>query len=165
MPIGSNQVAAITILAIIISFIGAIQLTFQQSIQTAIEQVNKSINHTYRNFVAINDAERAIITLLIGINKTLTDQIERDANLTKAETEQLIRDIGSIPDIAISVNKTLAKIESEQPQSNFTAQREAVENIEELKDDVNIIQGSILSLDNKVNELFFLENRNQTPSR
>jgi hypothetical protein len=101
--------------------------------------------------------------LLLGINRSITQMVERDLNLTREETEQVVKDIGQIPEIAISVNKTLERMESEQPQSNFTAQRQAVDDINELKDDMNIVTGSIISLNNKVDELFFLENK--TPIR
>jgi hypothetical protein len=97
--VDSNFVAAITILAVIIAFIGAIQITFQGEVSTAIQQVNKSINASYRNFLAITESEKTIITLLLGINHSITEMIEQDVNLTKEETTKLVRDLQKIPHI------------------------------------------------------------------
>jgi hypothetical protein len=141
--VDSNFLAAITIVAVIIAFLGAVQLTFQAEISLAIQQVNKSINGSYRNFLAITDSERTIITLLIGINRSLTNMIEQDVNLTKAETEKLVDDLGTIPSIALSVNKTLEEIESKQPESNFTAQKLATERIENITKDIAQIKEAL----------------------
>lgn len=87
--------------------------------------LTNSVSRSDRNFEAIIESEQEIERLLINVNKSQSDERERDANLTKEETEQLIDDIGSIPDI-------LKAIRNEQPQSNFTAQAEAVANIKHL---------------------------------
>ena len=104
-----------------------------------------NISSSDRNFDAILEGERELHNQTQVLNTLLTG---RTTLFTQLQN---------------STDEILEKIESEQPQSNFTAQREAVKNIEDIKDDINRIQGSVLSLDNKVNELFFLENK--TPIR
>ena len=134
--------------------------------------LTNNIASSNRNFEAIIESETEINHTISAVNNTVTDLIadarearERDANLTKEETQKLVDDLRQIPNIAVSINKTLELIESKQPESNITAQREAVANIERMKDDMITIKGSVLSLDNKVNELFFFENRSSTPTR
>jgi Asp-tRNA(Asn)/Glu-tRNA(Gln) amidotransferase C subunit len=131
--VDSNFVAAITILAVIISFLGAIQITFQGEIQTAIQQVNKSINGSYRNFLAITESEKTIITLLLGVNRSMADMIERDANLTKEETEKLVSDLQKIPDIVSALENITQKVETDakgaQIHRNLT-----IENNDDIQD-------------------------------
>lgn len=106
-----------------------------------------NISSSNRNFEAIIEAEKEVQNQTRVLNTLLT---QRTTLFTQLQN---------------STDEILEKIESEKPQSNFTAQREAVKNIEDIRDDINRIQGSVLSLDNKVNELFFLENKNTTPTR
>jgi hypothetical protein len=140
LKVDANVIAAVTILAVIISFIGAIQITFQGEIGTAITQVNKSINSSYRNFLAITDSERTIITLLIGINRTLTDQLERDANLTKEETDQLVNDLQKIPQIMSSLENITETVKTDtqgaQVHRNLTIQN--YEDIQSIKQTLNM---------------------------
>jgi hypothetical protein len=145
--VDSNFLAAITILAVIIAFIGAIQLTFQSELGATLNQVNKSINSSYRNFLAITDSEKTIITLLLGINRSITTMIEQDANLTKEETAQLVADLQKIPHIMSILENITETVETDtkgaQVHRNLTLGN--YEDLQTIKEALHIDQNQTVS--------------------
>jgi hypothetical protein len=105
MAIDSNFLVAVTILAVIIAFIGAIQLTFQAQMDRTLDEILEN-----RNQNVIADQQRALLLNLSKISIPLI--LDTDEDIEQMKTKLNITRDSPDDKIHIDVNTTHITIDN-----------------------------------------------------